>query len=109
MEWIYEMLTEIVFSVVGVICAFVAARLGEALASFWKERNRNECIERVAATCVSAVQMMYRDFGGEEKLSHAMKMASELLAEKGICLSEERIRVCLESALANFKGAFKEP
>ena len=108
MEWFLDLLTEMIFAAMGVVVTAVAAKLGEALASFLKEKGQNECIRNVAETCVSAVQMMYRDLGGEEKLSRAMEMASSVLEEKGISLSEDRIRISLESALASFRGAFEK-
>ena len=45
------------------------------------------------------------------KVSTYLEMLPHLDAlgiEKGIVLSEERIRICLESALASFRGAFEE-
>ena len=108
MEWMYELLWDVFFAVLGTVCTAVAAELGKVLASFWKDKSQNEAIRSIADTCVSAVQMMYRDLNGDQKLCRAMEMASELLEEKGIRLSEERIRICLESALASFRGAFEK-
>ena len=69
-------------------------------------KQQNESLAEVARIAVSAVQMMYRELDGSQKLSHALSMAEEMLCEKGICLPKERIRIQLEAALAELKGAF---
>lgn len=106
MEWIYEMLTEIALSVLGIVLSAVAAKLGQVFGAIWKEKAKDENVLHVTAVCVSAVEMMYRELGGEEKLSLAMDYAEKMLKEKGITLSSDQIRLYLEAALAQWKGAF---
>ena len=108
MEWIYEMLGEIVFAAVSVVLTAVAAKLGNVMGRFWKEQMVDETLQSVARTCVSAVEMMFREKKGEEKLSEAFKMATDMLSEKGMKVSEEKLRILLEAALAEYKGAFAE-
>ncbi|MBR3837475.1 MAG: hypothetical protein IKJ74_04935 [Clostridia bacterium] len=106
MEWIYELLTELVLAVSGVVLTALGAYLGKALGRLWKEKLQNETLAGVAKITVSAVQMMYRELDGAQKLSHALSMAEEMLNEKGIRLPKEKIRIRLEAALAELKGAF---
>lgn len=61
----------------------------------------------VAKTAVQFVEQVYKDLHGEEKLNQALTAASEMLAEKGITVSELEMRVLIEAAVAEFNGAFK--
>lgn len=108
MEWMYETLWEIVIGVAGVVITALAARLGTALGNFWKEKFKDESMKAIARLVVSAVEMMYRELKGEEKLEKAIQFASKLLQEKGIDADSEKIRIFLESALSEYKGAFEK-
>jgi len=106
MEWIYELLTELALACSGVVLTALGAYLGKALGKLWKEKQQNETLAGIAKITVSAVQMMYRESDGAQKLSRALAMAEEMLLEKGIRLPKDRIRIQLEAALAELKGAF---
>ena len=51
---------------------------------------------------------MYKDLGGEEKLNLAITSMTEMLAEKGITISEIEIRMLLEAAVGEAKNVFKD-
>ena len=60
----------------------------------------------IAKTVVQFVEQVYKDLHGEEKLNAAMVAFSDMLAERGIHVSELEMRVLLEAAVAEFNGAF---
>jgi hypothetical protein len=60
----------------------------------------------VAKTVVQAVEQIYKDLHGEEKLDAALTAAEEMLAEKGITFSRLEMRMLIEAAVAEFNGAF---
>ena len=62
----------------------------------------------VAKTAVQFVEQVYKDLHGEDKLNTALEAASDMLAEKGITVSELEMRVLLESAVAEFNDAFNK-
>lgn len=58
----------------------------------------------VAKTVVTAVNQLYYDLDGPAKLEKALEAASEMLAEKGIAVTELELRMLLESAVFAAKG-----
>jgi hypothetical protein len=108
MEWMMQILSECLVSVLGVILTALAARLGKQMGKVWRERAQSEAVQSVAKSCVAAVEQMYRELGGEEKLERALHFCETLLTEKGISISAEGMRIALEAALCEWKGAFQE-
>lgn len=60
----------------------------------------------VAKSTVKYVEQVYKDLHGEEKLQQALVAASQILAEKGITVTDLELRVLIEAALAEFNEAF---
>lgn len=106
MEWMMQIFNECLVSVLGVILTALAAWLGKQMGRIWRERAKSEAVQSVAKTCVAAVEQMYYEFGGEEKLKRALFYCENLLQKKGISISAEEMRLALEAALCEWKGAF---
>lgn len=106
MEWMMEFLSEGILAVLGVALTFLASRLGSLLGKLWREKLKDENVRSVAATCVRAVEQMYKNKSGKEKLEKALIMGEKLLSRKGIRISAQELRVVLEAALSEAKGAF---
>ena len=62
----------------------------------------------VARDAVKFVEQVFKNLHGEDKLNEAMKAASEMLAEKGITITELELRVLIEAAVAEFNKTFEE-
>lgn len=62
----------------------------------------------VVATCVRAVEQIYKDIHGEEKLNKCIEFVTDMLAEKGIKISDLEIRMLIESAVNAANKAFNE-
>ena len=61
----------------------------------------------VAKTVVQAVEQVYHDLHGDEKLNQALTSASEILAQKGITISDLELRMLIEAAVGEFNENFK--
>ena len=101
------------FDVYGVsilygIITFIAGYVGVAVKRTYQKYIDNETKEKVVKTCVKAVEQLYKDLGGEEKLSIALENASQMLAEKGVNITELELRMLIEAAVAEFNDAFKK-
>ncbi|MBR2616152.1 MAG: hypothetical protein IKC69_05690 [Clostridia bacterium] len=107
MEWMKDVFAEVIWSLAGLVITLCAAGLGRWAKGIKAKWMENETANLIARQCVRAVEMMDRHKTGEEKLSHATSLAKGLLEEAGVRVSEERLRVLLESALAEWKGAFE--
>ncbi len=108
MEWIMEILSEGILAILGVALTFLASRIGTLLGNFWREKIQDESVRNVAATCVLAVEQMYKNKSGKEKLEKALSMGEKLLSRRGIRISSQELRVVLEAALSEAKGAFEK-
>lgn len=84
----------------GVIAAFVKKK--------YKEKCDTKTKKDVVKTCVTAVQQLYKDLGGEEKKQKAIESISEMLTEKGISISPLEMDMLIEAAVGEFKGVFDE-
>ncbi len=108
MDILLDTAVQIALTFFGGILTFFASKLGTLLGKWLKEKKESEVLKSVCRTCVLAVEQMYRDLGGEEKLKKALEMGENLLLEKGVKVSGETLRCLLESALAEAKGAFEK-
>ena len=106
MEWLMEGISEVILSVLGIALTLLASRIGTILGRFVREKMQDESVRGVAAICVRAVEQMYKECSGTEKLEKALVMGEKLLMEKGIRISAQELRVVLEAALSEAKGAF---
>ena len=103
MEWIMDVLSEVILSVLGGTLTFIAAKLGKTLAYWYQEKFQNDALRSLAASLVRAVEQMYWDCKGEEKMEKALSMGETVLSEKGIKISAAQLRMLLEEALGEMK------
>ena len=62
----------------------------------------------IAKEVVKFTEQVYKTLHGQEKLEKAMEAMSQMLAEKGITITELEMQVLLESAVAEFNKAFEK-
>ena len=78
----------------------------------YEEKANTETAKQVAEDAVRFVEQVYKDLHGKEKLEKAVEQVSQILASKGINLSEAEINMLIESAVYGLnEGWFelKEP
>lgn len=68
----------------------------------------NDTKRTLAKIVVQFVEQTYKELHGEDKLSAALVVFSDLLMEKGINASETEMKVLLEAAVAEFNKAFEK-
>lgn len=84
----------------------IAGYLGIVIKNLYQKYINDKTKQDVAKTCVKAVEQIYKDLHGEEKLQKALESASEMLASKGITISDIELRILIEAAVAEFNDAF---
>jgi ribosomal protein L20A (L18A) len=95
--------------VLPVLAAFVTGMAGYIGAQFKKlyEKYVNTKVKKdVASTCVKAVEQLYHDLGGPEKLRKAQEGIRDMLDEKGIPISDLELNLLIESVVAEFNFGF---
>ena len=88
------------------ILTFIAGWLGTVIKKLATEWFNNKTKQDIAKTCVKAVEQIYKDLHGEEKLQEALKAASEMLQSENITVTDIELRLLIEAAVAEFNDAF---
>lgn len=99
--YIPEILGAILTALAGVV-ALAAKRLAT--------KYINTAVKKdVARTVVQAVEQIYKDLHGEEKLGKALEAAAGMLADNGIYVSDLELRMLIEAAVGEFNAVFAKP
>jgi hypothetical protein len=101
--FISEYGTALLYLVVTGVFAYIGVQVKALADKYLNDKAKRD----VAKTVVQAIEQIYKDLHGEEKLNKALESASEMLAEKGITVTELEMRMLIEAALAEFNKAFE--
>ena len=103
-EFISQYGAQILYTIVTAIAGYVAL----VLKSLYKRYVDDKTKKDVVNTVVKGVEQLYKDIHGDDKLNVALENASEMLAEKGIVVSEFELRMLIEAAVAEFNDVFNK-
>jgi len=109
MEFLKLFISEYGTTIVYAILTAIAGYLGIVVKQLYTKYINDKTKQAVAKTVVQAVEQIYTDLHGEEKLDQALTAASEMLAEKGITITDLELRMLIEAAVAEFNDAFNKP
>lgn len=102
-QFINDYSTTILYAVVTALGGYI----GILVKNLYTKYVNDKIKRTVAKTVVQAVEQIYKDLHGEDKLKKALEAGSEMLATYGINISELELRMLLEAALAEFNGVFE--
>lgn len=108
MNFIQMFLSEYGTALLYLIITGVFAYLGTQVKAIADKYLDNKIKRDVAKTVVRAVEQVYKDLHGEEKLNEALKAASEMLVEKGITVTDLELRMLIEAAVSECNKAFEK-
>ena len=94
-------------AIVSLLAAF-AAFVGAQLKRLYEKYINDKTKQSVVRTCVKAVEQLYHDLGGPEKLEKAKASAVEMLNEKGIPITDLELSMLIESAVSEFNYGFAQ-
>lgn len=92
--------------IIGSIITALAAILGVAIKRLVTKYLNTKTKQDVARTVVLAVEQIYKDLHGEEKLTMAMEAAADMLQEAGVTVTDLELRMLLEAAVGEFNAAY---
>lgn len=96
--------TAILYAVLTAIAGYVGIVVKNLYEKYANDHTKKEVV-RIA---VQAVEQLYKELHGEEKLEKALIAATEMLETKGISISEIELRMLIEATVAEFNEAFKK-
>lgn len=103
-EFINTYGTQILYAIITAIAGYVGIVVKNLVTKYINDKTKKS----VAKSAVQFVEQVYKDLHGEEKLAEALVAASEMLAEKGITITDLELRVLVEAAVAEFNKAFEK-
>lgn len=103
-DFINEYGVQILYTIITAIAGYIGIVVKNLVTKYLNDKTKRA----VAKTTVQFVEQVYKDMHGEDKLNAALLSASEMLAEKGIHVSDLEMRVLIEAALAEFNNAFNQ-
>ena len=101
-DFINEYGTTILYTIITALAGYLGIVIKNLYAKYINDKTK----QTVVKTVVQGVEQMYKELHGEDKLSAALENASEMLALKGIEVSEFELRMLIEAAVAEFNDAF---
>lgn len=101
-EFINDYGTTILYAILTAIGGWLGLWVKDLYTKYINDKTK----QSVAKTVVQAVEQLYSDLDGEEKLQKALESASEMLAEKSIAISDLELRMLLEAAVGEFNDVF---
>lgn len=102
-DTIVEIAVKCLAIILPAVCTWVAWKIKKVVTT----RVQTQEAQDVVKTVVCAVEQMYKDLHGEEKLRKAINLSAEFLLDHGINVTAEEIRVLIESSVAEFNDVFK--
>ena len=106
MELIKNFISDCGVEIMMAVITFVATYLGTYLKKVLKKNLDTKTKQDVAKTCVKAVEQIYKDLHGDEKLQKALVAASDMLQSEKIAVTDIELRMLIEAAVAEFNDAF---
>ena len=104
-QFINEYGMELLYVIITAIAGYIGIVVKNLVTKYLNDKTK----QNVAKSAVKFVEQVYKDLHGEAKLNEALIAASEMLAEKGITVTDLEMRVLIEAAVAEFNEAFKKP
>lgn len=101
-QFISEYGTTILYAVLTTIAGYI----GIVVKNLYQKYVNDQTKKDVVKTVVMGIEQIFKDLHGEEKLNAALDSASEMLALKGITVSELELRMLIEAAVGEFNDAF---
>lgn len=102
-----ELLQPYLMEIIVTILTAIATYIGAKIKKIYEEKANDETKRKVVATVVKAIEQLYKDLNGEEKLEKAQENIVEMLNEKGIMITELEMNMLIEEVCNSFKKEVK--
>ena len=106
MELISKFIDAYGLTILYAVITAIAGYIGVTLKALYKKYINDKTKRDVCRTVVKAVEQLYRDIGGKAKFAKAKQSISDMLAEKGITITELEMTMLIEAAVAEFNIGF---
>jgi len=94
-EFVMAEAVEIIMVIIATILSLIAASVRKAINRICDTKTEKE----IALTAVNAVEQIFTDLHGEEKLTAAVRYLQDTLLDKGVYVTNDRCKYLIESAV----------
>ena len=101
-EFFMNYVLPVLMTALTALAGFIGTQVKQLYQRWVNDRTK----EAVVRTCVKAVEQLYHDLGGPEKLEKAKAGAVEMLVAKGISITELELNMLIESVVSEFNHGF---
>lgn len=101
-----ELFATYALPIIAAAVTALAGFLGAQLKGLYQKHVNDKTKESVVRTCVKAVEQLYHDLGGPEKLEKAKEGIEDMLNEKGIPITELEMNLLIEAVVSEFNYGF---
>ena len=101
-----ELFATYALPIIAAAVTALAGFLGAQLKGLYQKYINDKTKESVVRTCVKAVEQLYHDLGGPEKLEKAKEGIEDMLNEKGIPITELEMNLLIEAVVSEFNYGF---
>ena len=103
-EFINQYGYDLLYAIVVAIGGFIGLCLKNLLTRLLNDKTKRD----VAKKAVRYVEQVCKELHGDDKLNEALKATSQLLAEKGISITDLELRVLVEAAVNEMNKGLEE-
>ena len=90
---------ELLLTIVAIIIGYI----GNKIKKIYTEKSRNETVEKIITMVCTAIEQLYGDLSGSEKLEKAKEYIREMLASKKIEVNDLEMQILIESTVKGLK------
>ena len=101
-----DFISEYGLLIIYTLLTAVAGFIGTQIKQLYEKRIITERKRKVVETCVKAVEQLYHDLDGPEKLEKAKENILAMLTQEGVEISEIEMDMLIESVVAEFNLPF---
>lgn len=97
-----EFVSEYGLLIIYTLLTAIAGFIGTQIKRLYEKHINTDRKRKVVETCVKAVEQLYRDLDGAEKLEKAKENVFAMLTQEGIEITEIEMDMLIESVVAEF-------
>ncbi|MDE6149433.1 MAG: phage holin family protein [Ruminococcus sp.] len=94
--------TTILYSILTAIAGYIGIVVKNLYEKYINDKTKKDVVN----TCVRAVEQLYTDLHGQDKLDKCIESVSAMLGEKGITITDIEVRMLIEAAVNEFNQSF---
>ena len=103
-DFLSEYGATILYTIITAILGYIGIAIKSIIARLANDKTKKE----VVATCVKAVEQIFVDLHGQDKLDKCIENAVAILRSKGINASVDEIHMLIEAAVKDMNMSMKD-